>query len=79
MHLLATFLLAVTTTQPKRLEEGRIYSGSQFKGTVHHGKGDKAAGAQAVGHVASTLKKQTEMNVTLSVLSPFPLVHDYIP
>lgn len=77
MHLLATFLLAVTK-HPTKAPGGRKDL-LRLTVQVHHGKGDKAAGAQAVGHVASKLKKQTEMNVMLSILSPFSLVQDYIP
>lgn len=51
----------------KQWEGGRVYSGSQFKATVHHGGEVLAEEHEMAAHITPMIRKQRMMNVfTLS-------------
>lgn len=53
-----------------QVKEGKVYSGSHFGETVYHGGGGTGTGAEAAGHIVSTVRKHRKMALVLGLFSP---------
>lgn len=80
MHILAAFLLVMNKIPNKsnrRKEEFTLVHSLRVQYIIARETWRQEP--EAVGHMASTLRRPTEMNVVLSLLSPFSLVQEDIP
>ena len=74
LHLLIAVPVTALNTQPKQLQEGSIYSGSQIEGSVH-----RFRNAWHGELKVAVIRNQREKNTGAQLILPFPLsVHGMV-